>query len=255
MTCENRLLQLNALVDDEVSPEAETELLQHLAVCPVCAAEFAGLLTLKRKLTRLVPVEAPDLARSQRIEMAWNQTSQGSQLVPAWQVPLRTLMRPALLGGMIGLALTLLIGHIMRVSPPKEPALPGVADAGLREDVSARNLILARDRPGGANAWFARHHLAQLPLPDLTAAGFRLVGCRTDIVAGHMASIVVYRQNGIKITLMAWPSKGEPERRLQSAQVGKQTISYWNDGRLEFWVSGGRMAPVHEFTTAYRMKL
>ncbi len=127
-----------------------------------------------------------------------------------------------------------------------------VADAGLRQGVAPAALVLADNRRGGADAWFARHGLARPPAPDLRGAGFRYLGCRADVVAGHRAAILVYGAAGGTISVLAWPAGGEGAHPPRAARAGGLAVLYWSDGRLEYWVTGARAAAVARLARDYR---
>lgn len=246
MTCEGRELDLNALIDGELSREAERSLLGHVATCPGCAAELAGLVALRMRLAWLAPVEAPPDALAAKIEHA---------IAPVSAI--RPAIRPArrtwpIVGGMAALALAAALLLVMVHRPGKAAEVQAVADASLRQTLPAASVVLADTRRGGADAWFTRHHLATPPVPDLNDAGFAFLGCRTDVVAGHRASILVYGQGRARLTLVAWPANGEPAHKPREGRAGGRAVSYWNNGALEFWVTGAAQADVARFTAAYR---
>ncbi len=252
MRCEDRILDLNALLDLELSDAAATDLVQHISACPACAAEFASLLSLRGKLARLVPVEMLEPALLRRLDVA---------TIPPAPVQVRTWSRPwrypALFGGLTafgGFAVATVMVLLLLVGGHQAPTIRAVADAGLRQRIPTQAVLLANDRPGGADAWFARRHLAQPPVPNLTKAGFTFAGCRTDIIAGHAASILVYRQAKSDITLIVWPADGESAHPARIGAAAGETVTYWNNETLEFWVTGKKRGAVRRFAAAYRTK-
>lgn len=247
MNCEDRTLDLHALLDDELHDQAATDLVRHMATCPACTATFADLLLLRSKLARLAPVEQLDPALIGRIDAAITSSK------PV-QRPLRSRSwkLPALSGGLVGLAAAAIIMLMLQTGNHEAPTIRAVADAGLRQSIPAQAVSLADNRPGGADAWFARRHLAQPPVPNLTKAGFVFAGCRTDIIAGHSASILVYQHAKSQITLIAWPADGEAAHPVRRSAVAGHAVSYWNDGTIEFWITGTQRQAVQRFTAAYR---
>ena len=249
MTCDDQNLALNALIDGELPAANQAPLLDHLATCPACATTLAGLLLLRGQLAQLAPREAPSLALTQRLDAALTAPKPALQFPPKRPTALLTVTAG------FALAASLLLALLLR--PAQNPALRApplraIADAGLRQSIPARAIVLADNRLGGADAWFAAHHLAQPPAPDLRQAGFQFVGCRTDIIAGHHAAILVYRHGAQKITLTAWPAPDQPRQSPRSAHQSGQSIRYWRNGKLAFWISGTKRHTVRRFTTAYR---
>jgi anti-sigma factor RsiW len=240
------------MLDLELSDAAATDLVQHLASCRACAAEFASLLALRGKLARLVPDEMIDPALLRRVDAAI--TPPAPLEARSW---FRSSRRPAWFGGLGalgGFTVAAVLGLLMVGGSREASTFRAVADAGLRQTIPAHAVMLANNRPGGADAWFARRHLAQPPVPDLTKAGFTFAGCRTDIIAGHAASILVYRHAKSDITLIVWPSNGESAHPVRIGAAAGETLTYWNNGTLEFWVAGQPRGAVQRFAAAYRTK-
>lgn len=245
MICDGRALDLNALIDGELARQAEHDLLAHVARCPACAAELAGLVALRMRLAWLAPAEAPSDALAAQIERA---------IAPAPATRPNRRAWPVAAGlGVLAMAASLLL--VMTHHAGKADDMRAVADAGLRQSISPAAIVLADTRRGGADAWFTRHGLAAPPVPDLHDAGFTFLGCRTDIIAGHRASILVYGQGNVRLTLVAWPADGAPPHHPRPGSVGDQVVRYWNNGRLKFWVTGAPRADVTRFTAAYRAAL
>ena len=67
--------------------------------------------------------------------------------------------------------------------------------------------------------------------------GYRLVGARGDVIAGHDARVFVYEQGGARITLCIWPAGVEPAHPVRQAIYRGTAIRYWNDGHDEFWAA------------------
>jgi anti-sigma factor RsiW len=244
MSCEDRALELNALIDGELPPKAEAGLLDHIPTCPSCAAELAGLMMLRARLAKLAPVEQPAEALTERIDRAITSQAAG-----------RPRQRLILAGaGAGGLALAAAIFLMLLPRHDEAPTIRAVVDAALRQEIPQAAIVLADTRTGGADAWFSRHRLATPPVPDLTPAGFRFLGCRTDIVAGHRASILVYGDAGRLVTLEVWPAGGEAAHKVRSDVADRRAVAYWNNGRSEFWVSGADHSIVTRFTAAYRAR-
>ena len=238
MTCPDRELDLNALIDAELDPDGEAGLLAHIAGCPGCAADLAGLLMVRARLARMVPAEAPPGALVRRVERT-----------VAGTMPLRSTRRwPAALGLAVG-GLAIAASIVLTTLPdPERPTLRAVADAGLR----GAPVALATIPMGATDTWFATHGVTAPPARDLTAAGFDFVGCRSDIVAGHRAAILIYAAEDAPITVLAWPAHGEPAHGVRTTTNGGRAVRYWNDGATEFWVTGGDDATVARFAAAYR---
>jgi anti-sigma factor RsiW len=241
MKCPERELELNMLVDGEIERDAEMGLLEHIAVCPNCAGELAGLLALKSRLNRLVPVEPPTTELAITIEAAlrpYNSYQNYKKLKMASYIIASFAIAAAI---------------ILTIMPREDRAtVRAIADAASRQNITGSAITLADTRVGGADAWFKSQSLVAPPTPDLSQFGYQFIGCRTDVVAGHRASIIVYRRDNDQISLLAWPANHEPPHKPRFAHINRDAMEYWNNGKLEFWATGDDAKRVRAFTELYR---
>lgn len=241
MKCLEREIELNMLVDGEIENSVEAGLLEHISICPNCAAELASLLALKSRLNRLVPVESPATELAVRIEYALRPYS-GYKI-----------HRNLKMAGYIISSVAIAAAIILTIIPREESlTIRAIADAASRQNITGAAIILADNRAGGADAWFKSQNLVAPPTPDLTRFGYKFIGCRTDVVAGHQASIVVYGRDNDQISLVVWPAHDEPPHKPRFAHINGDTMQYWNNGTLEFWATGDDSQKVRDFTEHYR---
>jgi anti-sigma factor RsiW len=234
---------LNLLIDGEITIAAEHALLDHLAGCQRCAADMAGLLALRGRLARIAPIEPVPEALA--LQIAHAVTSPAPE-----KAAMRTRSIRWVAAGTLLLAASLMLLLFPRHNA--EPALQAVLDTSMRQNIAPSSLVLADTRVGGAAAWFRRHHLAVMPVPDLSAVGFKFEGCRTDVVDGHRASILVYGSSSGPMTVLAWPEHAEVRHRPRIALSGDQVTTYWQNGKLEFWAISKSKENLVRFTDAYR---
>ena len=242
MICDDRALELNALIDGELTRKDQQVLLAHVATCPACTKELAALVALRMRLAWLAPMEASPNFLAAKIERA---------MVPTFGIA-SVRRRWPIVGGIAAMAASAAILFMFIQPQPHRDELQSVADASQRESIAPTAIVLADTRRGGTAAWFARHHLAAPPTPDLRQAGYIFSGCRTDIIAGHRASILVYARDGQQLTLIAWPANGEPAHKPRSAIILGQKVQYWNNGTLELWATGAPPNDIERFTEKYR---
>ena len=244
MTCDDRELQLNALIDGELDRAAAQDLLQHVADCPDCAATLVGLMAVKTRLAALAPERVAPAIVVQRVDQAL--------LVHARRFNL--LRWTAGFGlGTLASGLAAVIAFIFL--PNNElPTLRAIVDANNR--VAMANMVPYNGEPirAQADAWFIEHKLAAPAALNLTSYGFALKAYRADYVAGHRAAVLDYSSSGKNVSLIAWPAGGEPALGLRYGDVSGQQVQYWNDGKLEYWASGSDTATLLRFVAAYRVR-
>jgi anti-sigma factor RsiW len=258
MICPDRETALNALSDGELDAAAARALAAHVATCPGCAAGLAGLLALRAELAALAPAGPAPEALRQRVEasVAKAAARPGSR----GRVPGRTAAARAARHGLAGFAAGLAVASVVAVtmiatrpSTHEAATLSALADSARRAALP----VAALTPPGAAapspTVWFTRHGLAAPPAPDLAAAGFRFGSYRGDLVAGHRAAVLDYARAGHPVALFAWPPRpGEAAHPPRTARTQGMTVTYWNNGRTEFWVVGADPQAVAAFVAAYR---
>ncbi len=266
MTYPDRELELNALVDGELDPQAARTLAAHIATCPDCAAGLAGLLALRAELAALAPPGPAPEALRQRIEMALPAAPAGTSPDRGWWTAARgrrsgrTRAGTAARGGVAGFAAGLAVAAVLALALFATPrggeerdTLAALAASVHRAELPASLLAPAAGTREAARGWFAAQRLATPPTPDLAAEGFRFASYRGDLVAGHRTAVLAYQRTGQPVTLFAWPSgHGEPAHPPRTARADGMTVVYWNDGSTEFWAVGARPEAVTAFVAAYR---
>jgi anti-sigma factor RsiW len=98
--------------------------------------------------------------------------------------------------------------------------------AGHLADVSSADFHIVKP-------WFEGKINFAPPVPDLTVAGYKLVGGRLDYVAGHTAAALVYQLGKHDISVFVWPEPGSPAHppQIMTAQRGYQIVG-WQSGEL-----------------------
>jgi len=266
MTCPDRELELNALVDGELDPQAARALAAHVAGCPDCAAGLAGLLALRAELAALAPPGPAPEALRRRIENSLPPSPAATTPDQGWWTAARgrrngrTRAGAAARGGIAGFAAGLATAAVLAFAlfaPPRggeeRETLTALAASVHRADLPRSLLAPTPGTRAAARGWFAAQGLATPPAPDLAAEGFRFTFYRGDLVAGHRTAVLGYQHTGQPVTLFAWPSgHGEPAHPPRTARSGGMTVVYWNDGNTEFWAVGAQTEAVAAFVAAYR---
>jgi len=214
MSCVDRQEHLNALLDGELSAEETAALTAHLAVCPDCAKSLAGLARLRAALTHAIPEEEVSADLLMRVEAALDAEA---AVRPAHDIIPFRRRPPARRLAWIGAGAAIAAGLTIALLP--------------RDDKS-RDLMAVRDAT-------LRGALAQLQTGPAVPAvrGFQFASARMDVVAGHRSQVLVYKRNGDTITLCIWPANGEPAHGVRKTVYQNTAISYWNDGKREFWAA------------------
>jgi anti-sigma factor RsiW len=220
MSCEERIVQLSALLDGELAMAELAELTAHLAACPDCARRLAELGALSAALANAVPEEKISADFLARIEAALDAEA---ALAPVQRgaivLPFQRRV-PALRGFILGAAAAAVAANVLFTSlkPPGNIVdLAAVRDTVLRGSVLLTAAAVPTDAP-------------EIP-------GYKLASARSDIVAGHAARVLAYATARQSITLCIWKANGEPAHAPREGSYRGMNIVYWNDGSEEYWVA------------------
>jgi hypothetical protein len=240
MTCEEFRLQLTAYSLGELEPGERQRAHDHVTTCDDCASRLLR----DRQLTALVrttTVEAPEEARTAVLAAVRAEAGAGATaaaapaaLDPARRPPRRRQRHWIALAAAL-LAAAAVVAAALLVTPAPDPGSPlaaawssyhtrGEHGLGTPSDAQAEQLfaVLGPDaRP-----------------PDLRGYGLRPDGWEARDLAGHVASVAEYRdQGGGRLTVMRWRGELPAVARapagsgLKAYRWGRHTSFWWrSDG-------------------------
>jgi anti-sigma factor RsiW len=83
--------------------------------------------------------------------------------------------------------------------------------------------------------WFNGRVDLSPSVPNLSAAGFPLVGGRTDYVGGRAVPVIVYARRQHMINVYAWAARdGNASGRTESTRNGYHFVRWRSEG-VEYW--------------------
>jgi anti-sigma factor RsiW len=239
--CLEREPMLQALLDGELDAANTLATEDHLKTCPGCAAHFQTLQTLRERLAggELSP-PAPDHLRA-RIEAALDREQRRSAPVRRpWWMGLAAAWSAT--GAMAAVAASLAVVQLASVPDVLEAQLV----ASHVRSLQASHLIdVATSDRHVVRPWFNGRIDYALPVPDLAAQGFPLVGGRLDYADGRTVAAVVYRRRAHVINLFVLPQRPQAWRPPWPSPRPPPgyAVAHWRDSGLEFWavsdVEGG----------------
>lgn len=221
MSCDDRVEQLSALTDGELTPVEMAELTKHLVTCPTCTRRLAELSELRSAMAETFAEEAVSDALLSRITMELDRSElamRSKAASPSRVVPFKSrrlksqlvvITSSATISAIAATLVLMLLGL-----PRNVVDLAAVHDARLRASLASYVI------QGGS---------------PLIVSGYHVISVRHDIVAGHDAQVVTYAADSHIITLCSWAAHGEPAHGVKTATYRGTSIMYWNDGTTEYW--------------------
>jgi anti-sigma factor RsiW len=220
--------QLNAMLDGELRATDIVPLARHITTCQDCAKHLTELIALRAALHQEYPAEGVSSEFYAKIAGLLDreiQQPESSNVIPFRPRPVRR--RIAWLAA--GTAIAAMLAILLLPHQNTTQDLMSVRDAALRGSVS----------PTGAST------------AGPTIPGFLLTASRSDIVAGHPARVLAYSKDRQTIILCIWSANGEAAHGVRHAVYKGMAISYWNDGKQEYWAATtGTNGLLENFVTA-----
>lgn len=216
LSCQTARVQIDGLVDGELTPSAAEFLQRHIAGCPDCSRRLQARRDLVAMLSKETERFVVDDLMRHRLLVGLRGKAKRPRL---WW-----LSAPA--AAAVAASLMLFIGG------------PKVNDAGVEEVLSAhlRSLspghltdVESSDRHS-VKPWFNGRLALSPPVPDLSDQNFVLVGGRLDYIGEQIAACLVYRRSLHIINLCIWPNNpGAPALPASAMQQGYNLLS-WRQG-------------------------
>lgn len=243
MSCADRILLLHALADGELDAANATALEQHLATCDACAAELRALQELRASLRRPELVDRAPASLLARIEQ---------DLRPRKE-PIRAPAARRSWGIAAGAVAALAASVVLWL-------LPGGSDALLREAVDdhvrgtlgSRVVDVQSSDQHQVKPWFIGRVDVAPPVPELSAAGFPLVGGRLDYLGRQIVAATVYRRRDHLLTLFVRADSGADQPAVVSQRDGYAVASWREHGLGFIAVTDASLDDARQFQEAFR---
>ncbi len=243
MNCTEARAFLGALLDDELDAKNGAEMRAHLAQCAACAKEYRALEDLRAGLRRAgMAYEAPESLRrriSRTItvpaESNWRQTAGRWVMRAGWPVAAAAcaLLVIDTAGRSTGFRDEVVAAHVRSLL------------AGHLSDVASSDHHTVKP-------WFAGKIDFSPPVPDLSSAGYSLVGGRLDYLDHQVVAAVVYRKRDHFINVLVRPPPARGASLPRASTYHGYTLRAWQELGLEFVaVSDLDAAELEAFQHAY----
>ena len=252
MTCEQCKDALNAYLDGELPRAEHDEVDRHLDGCPLCREDERALSNLGKSVKEsLVRYRAPDVLQA-RVRAA---VGRGGPLALSPTPAVRSPWRLAAAGVFIAAMSSALTFAALR---------PGIRDDGIANQIVASHIrslmpghltdVVSTDQHN-VKPWFNGRVDMSPNVPDLSAAGFPLVGGRLDYLDGRRVPVTVYSRRQHLINVYATPSPAAQTTPAKSSSFNGYHIVEWKQDGIEQWaVSDLNFGELTQFVRGFRGK-
>jgi anti-sigma factor (TIGR02949 family) len=239
MTCHEAVNLLDAYVDDELGPDESTRLANHLESCAACGRQLEEREALRRLLRTLPYHPAPT-----------------SLQATVLRTPARTKARARLLTWSAAAVILLSVAGVGFSAWRSGRDTSLIAEAVVARHVNA----LATDHLFDVRSsdqhtvkpWFQGKLDFSPPVPDLSAAGFPLVGGRVDEIDRRSVVALAYQRRLHVITAFIWPA-GDRTASADARSIRGFHERHWVQGGMSIWaVSDVNEDDLTTFTRAFQ---
>lgn len=246
MQCSECERAMDAYLDDALAGDERTTLREHVASCATCAHELEQRTLASARLRDALPRQrAPDVLRARIRGAVHEAAAREARMVRFGGVA--RLAAVAVFAAVAGSGLTL--AFTGRTAPSAEPA---VLASHIRSLMPGHLTDVVSTDQHNVKPWFNGRVDVAPAVPDLSAAGFPLVGGRLDYVDGHVAAAVVYGRRRHVVTVYSWPAPGSGDMEPASGSDQGFNLVHWRRGGVECWaVSDIPGAELAQFARQY----
>ena len=251
MQCNQCRDALDARLDGELTPDEARDVDQHLATCATCAREYATLRETHRVLSEnLMRYAAPDVLKA-RIRGALTAaaaapvTARPTRAMPAW-------WRQVAAGVVIAVVSSALTFTAVGRSVRNNAATDELLASHLRSLMPGHLTDVVSTEHHTVKPWFNGRADVSPSVPNLDAAGFPLIGGRTDYVRGRVVPVVVYARRQHMINVYAWPSPDPGASPPNDVTRNGYHFVAWRNGGVDYRaVSDLNAAELHTFVATF----
>jgi anti-sigma factor RsiW len=243
---------VNAYLDEELLPDEQADVREHLASCADCRHEHEVLLATTTSLKEgLVRHRAPDVLKA-RIRGALAETDTGDTAERSrrdWRSP---WARFAAAGVLIAIASSALTFTAMRQPSSTRSTESEVLASHIRSLMPGHLVDIASTDQHNVKPWFNGRLDLSPTVPRLDSLGFPLIGGRIDYVGGRPVAAVVYGRRQHLINVFSWPAVKSSALATNAMTEKGYHLVHWRREGIELWaVSDLNQPELEQFVSAF----
>jgi anti-sigma factor RsiW len=239
--CSSALPLIEAQMDDELDPNGQAVLREHLESCAACREAQARLLRLRRAIRgQDLYFRAPDSLRRRVLG-----SLRERELPGRW----KWFAVAASVALTVSLGANVFLSRANRTDGFSLLARDVVSDH-VRSMLSNHTIDVVSSDRHTVKPWFSDKLDFSPDVRDLASQGFPLVGGRVDYLDGRPVAALVFHRAKHVIDLFTWPSSAPVSAGV--SQNGLNVVA-WTKGGMAYWaVSDLNAGELNQFARMYR---
>ncbi len=229
MNCEEIRIQLDPLVDEELSANERSVIMHHVKHCPACQRQLEELAKLRQNLQQVACTAIPEQLAANLIMLIDSEPQERPfKLQHRWL--------PQVLSHGAALIIGALIVYFGALLPPTNwPTKEEIITAHVGSLMNQQLTQVATGNPHQVKPWFAGKLDYAPPVVDLSAHGYPLIGGRIDDLDEHKVAALVYMRREHTINVFVVPVSTSIARLNMTATQNGFNLIGWQDAGFQFW--------------------
>lgn len=247
MDCTETRRHLHPYLDQQLDRANSAAVDEHLASCAHCKGIFATQLALRSGLRRHTSYHRAPRALAARIR-----ARAGGERKPRWQWPALGRWLPVGAAAAAAAVISWTAALQYASVPSSQVAADEVVSAHARSIVTSQLIQVASSDQHTVKPWLSSKLDFSPPVPDLSAAGFPLVGGRMDYLNNRVVAALVYRYRQHVINLFVCPDRHAKSVAMEGQAKDGYNVLRWTESGMAFWaVSDVNAAELKTFAEQY----
>jgi anti-sigma factor RsiW len=247
MDCTETRRHLHPYLDQELERAIAAAVDEHLASCAHCKGIFATQSALRSGLRRHATYHRAPRGLAARIR-----ARASGERRTRWQWPALGQWLPIGVAAAAAAVISWTAALQYASVPSSQIATEQVVSAHARSIVTSQLIQVASSDQHTVKPWLSSKLDFSPPVPDLSPAGFPLVGGRMDYLNNRLVAALVYRSRQHVINLFVCPDQHAKKVALEAQSKNGYNVLRWTDSGMAFWaISDVNAADLRQFADQY----
>jgi anti-sigma factor RsiW len=245
MDCTETRRHLHPYLDQELDRAIAAAVDEHLVSCAHCNGIFATQAALRSGIRRHATYHRAPRGLASRIR-----ARAAGERPPRWQWPALGRWLPTAAAALAAAVISW-TAALQYASVPSDQ-MDQVVSAHARSIVTSQLVQVASSDQHTVKPWLSSKLDFSPPVPDLSAAGFPLVGGRMDYLHNRVVAALVYRSRQHVINLFVCPDRHARTLAMEGETKDGYNILRWTRSGMAYWaVSDVNASELKTFADQY----